>query len=92
MSFFKKLFGGGAAAPAEAAKPEVYQGFSIYPEPVAEDRQFRLGARIEKDIDGETKVHHLIRADTFSAREQAAAAAVQKAKVVIDQMGDRLFG
>ena len=90
MSLFKRLFGGGSEN-VNAAEPEIHDGFRIYPEPVKEDGQYRLGARIVKEIGGAEKNHHLIRADTFPNPDQAAEAAVAKAKQLIDQMGDRLF-
>ncbi len=88
MSLFKKLFGGGANAPAE---PVQYEGFDIIPEPIPEGGRFRLAARIEKTIDGELKTHHVIRADVFDSREQAESFSVIKAKQVIDESGDRMF-
>jgi len=92
MSLLKKLFGGSSAATPKAPEPEMYNGFAIFPDPLAEGKGYRLGARIEKEIGGELKIHKLIRADTFSASDAAAEAAIQKAKLAIDQMGDRIFG
>lgn len=86
MSLFKKLFGGGASSPE--AEPETYNGYAITPDPIKEGPIWRLAAKIEKD----GKHHHLIRADTLDSREAAAAAAVAKAKQVIDEQGERLFG
>ncbi len=90
MSLLKKLFGGSGGG-AKGPQPEMHSDFTIFPEPVSEGGNFRLGARIEKEIGGEVKVHHLIRADTFNSAEQAAEAATLKAKTLIDQMGERLF-
>lgn len=86
MSLLSKLFG---ASPKEPAKPATteYQGFTITPSPMKEGKVFRLSALIEKD--GET--HHLIRADDFTSADAANAAAIAKAKQVIDQQGVRLF-
>ena len=89
MSLFSKLFGGGSA-PEPAS--ETYEGFKITPEPQKDGNQFRLAARIEKEVGGEVKSHHLIRADLFQDRDAAAVAAVRKAKQVIDEQGDRLLG
>ena len=83
MALFSKLFGGKTETPAA----EVYNGFTITPKPMKEGGQFRLSAVIEKD----GKTHHLIRADTLGSADEAGAAAVAKAKQLIDQMGDRLF-
>lgn len=92
MSWLSKLMGGGgASAQPQAVEPVLYNGFRILPEPMSEDGQFRLAGWIEMDVDGETRKHHLIRADIFRSREEAEQAAVSKAKQIIDQMGQQLF-
>lgn len=88
MSFLKKLLGGSVAA----VEPIPHDGFLIFPEPMKDAGGFRLAARIEKTVGEDTKVHQLIRADTFSSQEEAAEAATNKARLLIDQMGDALFG
>ena len=90
MSLFSKLFGGGSAA--SEPEPETYEGFRIFPEPIKESGGYRLGARIEKEVGGETRVHQLIRADVFQSEEEAMKFSVSKAKQMIDQMGEGLFG
>lgn len=90
MSFLKKLFGGGDGG-AEPPACEEYEGFLIYPEPVAEGKNFRLAARITLETDGEVREHQLIRADTLESKEAADQAAIAKAKQMIDQMGAHLF-
>ena len=85
---FGKFFG---KKPAPEVEPEHYQGFAIYPAATKDGGEYRLAARIEKQIGDELKVHHLIRADTFTAADAANDAGVVKAKQVIDQMGERLF-
>lgn len=90
QGLFARIFGlGGASKPAVAA--EEHNGFAIYPEPVKEGTQWRIAARIEKEVDGEVKVHRLIRADTLESEEAARAASVGKAKQVIDEQGERIF-
>ena len=89
MSLLKKLFGG--SEPPKGPEPVTYNGFTIVPEPMKEPDGYRIAARIEKEIDGELKSHHLIRADMLHTAEQAAEASVLKAKSMIDQMGDRIF-
>ena len=91
MSILKKLFGGGGAA-ASAPDPETYDGFTIFPEPASEGGRYRIGARIEKEIGGELKSHILIRADVLDDHQSAVTASLNKAKQVIDEQGDRLFG
>ena len=90
MSLFSKLFGGGKSA-KPAAEPEEHDGFTIYPEPAGQDGQFRIGARIEKTVGGELKTHRFIRADTVADLETANSISVTKAKMLIDQQGDRIF-
>lgn len=91
MSFLKKLFGGGGSAPETKAATETYEGYRITAKPISEGNTFRVCATIEKDIEGETLSHELIRADTVQGLEDAQAACFRKAKQVIDEQGDRLF-
>ncbi|MDA9865104.1 HlyU family transcriptional regulator [bacterium] len=90
MSLFSKLFGGSASQPE--AEPEIYKGFAIIAQPAKEGTRYRIGARIEKAVDGEVKTHELIRADTLDDLTSANEASIGKAKQVIDEQGDRLFG
>ena len=90
MSLFSKLFGGGGDAGKDPS-PEVYKEFRVYAEPAREGGSYRVAARIEKEIDGETRTHHLIRADTFESADGAAEASVSKAKMLIDEQGERIF-
>jgi hypothetical protein len=91
MPLFSKLFGGGKPKPEPEAEAEVYEGFRIIPMPQSESDGYRLGARIEKEIDGEVKVHHLLRADVIRSLEESQAFSMRKAKQVIDEQGDRIF-
>lgn len=87
MSIFKKLFGGGASSAPEA-RPETYEGFTITPNPIREGATWRIAALIEKD----GKSHQLIRADTLESHDVAADVSLAKARQMIDEQGDRLFG
>jgi hypothetical protein len=91
MSLIKKLFGGGEAAAPKEAEPELYKDCKIFPTPISESGGYRLSARIEKEVGGELKSQTLIRADIFNAADAAGEAAIGKAKLLIDQMGDKLF-
>ena len=86
MSLLSKLFGGGGSS-APAAEPTEYKGFSITPQPAKEGGRYRIGAKIEKD----GKTHDLIRADTLDDKAGADDASINKAKQLIDQVGDALF-
>ena len=85
MSLFSKLFGGGNGA--AKTEPVEYKDFSITPIPAKEGGRYRIGAMVEKD----GKSHHLIRADTLDDLQSAEEASVNKAKQLIDQVGDGLF-
>ncbi len=94
MSFLKKLFGGGGAKDAAAektAQPVEYKGYQITPCPIPDGGQFRISARIDGVVNGESKSHTLIRADVLRDQGEAAEASVGKAKQMIDQMGDQIF-
>ena len=93
MSFFSRLFGGGAAASSEPTvmAEEDYQGHHIAATPMKEGDQWRLCATVSKEIDGETRTHDVIRADLFASADDAARYAVTKAKQVIDEQGDGIY-
>ncbi|MDU8911218.1 HlyU family transcriptional regulator [Aestuariicoccus sp. MJ-SS9] len=93
MSLLSRLFGGGGGSkePASAESVE-YKGFRITPEPISEGGNFRIAARIEMDVEGETKTHHLIRADVVNDRDAAEEASLRKARQIIDEQGTRIFG
>ena len=92
MSLLKRLFGGGSSEDKSKQSTAVeHAGFRIYPEPTKTSGGLRIGARIEKELGGETMVHQLIRADVISDPQEAETASVNKAKQIIDEQGDRLF-
>ncbi|WP_293451840.1 HlyU family transcriptional regulator [Planktotalea sp.] len=90
MSLLSRLFGSKKSESSVDASIE-YQGFRITPAPMKESQGFRLCAVIEKEVDGELKSHRLIRADTIANLDQCTEASIDKAKQMIDQLGDRLF-
>lgn len=88
MPFWSRLFGQKPDTPSPSAKSEEYKGFTITPAPTREGGQFRVGAVIEKG----GRRHNLIRADTMASQDEAAAISLAKARQVIDEQGDRVFG
>ncbi|WP_424927229.1 HlyU family transcriptional regulator [Amaricoccus tamworthensis] len=90
MSLFSRLFG-GSGPKAQETEPEIYKDFRIYAEPAKEGGSYRMSARIEKDIDGDTKTHMMIRADTFDSADTAVEMSTAKAKMLIDQQGVGIF-
>lgn len=89
MSLLSRLF--GKSAPA-APEPVLHKDFRIFPQPIREGGVFRIAARVEKDVDGQVRVHQLIRADTSPTLDEATSASLAKAKQAIDQLGDAIFG
>ena len=88
------LFGGKSSAesgPAERGEGVDYNGFTIYPASCKSGAQWRTEGFIAKELDGDMKEHHFIRADTHSSKEDADACAVIKAKRIIDESGERMF-
>jgi hypothetical protein len=55
MSLFSRLFGGGGSA--SEPEPEIYEDVTIHADPINEGGRYRLGARLEKEINGEVKTH-----------------------------------
>jgi hypothetical protein len=95
MSFFKKLFGGGASESGiSAVHSEVeHEGYLIRAMPVKEaGGQYRIAGTISREVDGQIKEHRLIRADLFTSADDAADAMIRKAKQVIKEQGNRIFG
>ncbi len=95
-SFFSSLlsaFSGKdkSAQGSKGAEPVPYNDCLIYPAPIAEGGQYRLAGRIEKEVNGETLVRHIIRADMFSSLDDAVTFTVRKAEQIIDQNGASLF-
>jgi hypothetical protein len=90
MSILKKLFG-SASKNVEPEEPIEHEGYQITPSPIAEGGQFRLSADISREIDGETKIHRMIRADIFPNRDDAIAASIRKARQMIKEQGDQIF-
>jgi len=90
MSLLSRLFG-GRSAPDPETEPEIYKDFRIFAEPEKAGGSFRVAARIEKEIDGELRSHHMIRADTCDAEETAQEMSTRKAKMLIDQQGEKIF-
>ena len=91
MSILSKLFGGGGGQKSPPAEPEIYKDYTIFPEPANEGGGYRIGARIEKEMGGEVRVHKMIRADSYASAETATEASLAKARQLIDLQGDSLF-
>ncbi|MEQ9259098.1 MAG: HlyU family transcriptional regulator [Roseovarius sp.] len=94
MSILSRLFGSGSdngSGSGPEHDPVDYKGFTIHPDPIKEGGSWRVAARIEKDVEGETMSHHLIRADMINNLEQAVVECARKAQRLIDERGEGLF-
>jgi hypothetical protein len=92
MSLLSRLFGSRPAAEPPPAPAEEHKGFRIVPRPIPEGGTYRVAARIEKEVGGQTRAHDLVRADTMASLDEAKALSVAKARQMIDEQGERLFG
>ena len=90
MPFWSRFFGGAPAAPS-GLPAEEHKGFRITPGPIPEGGQFRVAARIEKEVGGALRVHELVRADRLASLDEARTLSVAKARQMIDEQGERLF-
>jgi hypothetical protein len=95
MSFLKKLFGFGGRNAADeatpAADPVEYKGFTIRAAPYKSEGQYQVAGVIEKEIDGTRHEHRFIRADRHAAIEDATEIALAKARLIVDEQGERMF-
>jgi hypothetical protein len=91
LDSIKNLFGGGAAASPQApTATEVYKGFELLAEPAKEGGQWRIAGRIRKP--GEpAQERRFIRSDQFGDKDAAAQYSLMKARLIIDQQGDKIF-
>ncbi len=90
--FLKGLFGGGDGGDGAVVGQAVeYNGFTIQPTPRRQGGQWLTAGVIRKDFGSETKEHAFIRADTFGSKDEAAALAIEKGRLIIDERGDRMF-
>ncbi len=93
MSFFKKLFGGGASEPEgdKVLGEEGYKGYQIKAIEMKAGGELQLAGLIEKQVEGEVKTYRFIRADKMSSREDLVALALSKGRQIIDEQGDQIY-
>lgn len=94
MSFFKKLFGGGASAEPAGDKvlgEENYKGFLIKAIEMKAGSELQLAGLIEKEIGGEVKSYRYIRADRMSSLDDLIPLALSKGRQIVDEQGDGIF-
>lgn len=93
ISKFFSMFSGGGAEPKREpdVEPQEHAGCRIFAEPMREGSQIRLAGRIEKEVEGRTLVRTFVRADMFTAMDDAVDCTFRKGRQIIDQNGPSLF-
>ena len=92
LSGLKGLFSGGESAAEPTEEAIEYKGFMITPAPIKDGGQLRVAATITTGEGEEQKVHNFIRSDLISSRDECIEITIRKAKLTIDQLGDKIFG
>lgn len=87
MAFWSKWLSSSSETQDAAGKALEYNGYMIEARPYKDGGQWQLAGRISKD----GKVHDFVRADKFSSKDEAVDIALSKARLIIDQSGDRMF-
>ena len=89
QAIWRRFFGGSAAP---AVEPIDYHGYRIRPTPYPSKGQYQTCGIIEKEIAGERKEHRFVRAETHPGQDAAIAFSIAKAKQLIDEQGEGIFG
>jgi hypothetical protein len=84
--------GTGTGAAPVAADPVEYKGYRILAAPYQSGGQYQTSGTIEKDFPSGTKEHRFVRAESHPSRDEAVEFSLMKARQIIDQQGDRMFG
>ena len=82
---------GGDNAETEGEATE-YNGYRVRATPYRRMGQFQTCGVIEKTVGGEAREHRFIRAEMHPSREAAVEFSLAKARQIIDEQGDRMFG
>ena len=88
-ALWQRFAGGGGQSQAE---PVEYNGYLIRPTPYSRGGGYQTCGVITKEIAGKTREHRFVRAETHPSREGATEFSIAKAKQIIDEQGDRIFG
>lgn len=96
MSFLKRLFGGGGessqgSAAAAVAKEIEHKGFVIRAMPYKAEGGYQTCGTVSKEVGGVVKEHKFIRADRFTALDDAVDISLKKGQQLVDEQGERIF-
>ncbi|MFQ6024500.1 MAG: HlyU family transcriptional regulator [Acidiferrobacterales bacterium] len=94
LKFLRKLVSGKHenSDPTRNQVAVNYKGYTIIPTPQKVGAGWTTEGDISKEIDDVPKSQHFIRVDTFTDRDEAISYSIVKAKRIIDEQGDALFG
>ena len=88
MGIFSKLFGGTKPTATAAPKTLEHKGFVIIATPYKTAAGWQLAGEISKA----GRVHKFVRADQFNSADEATEFALRKGQLIVDQVGDGMFG
>ncbi len=91
MKFLKSIFSKGDGKKPEPEEAIEYAGFKIQPTPKNVSNGWTTEAMITKGEGDSIRSHHFIRADVTGSKEGAKELTIAKAKIMIDQVGDKVF-
>jgi len=91
MGLFDFLRRAGSPKDQPSAAPVEYKGYRIRSEPRRQGSQWLVAGVISKEFPDGVKEHQFVRADTFASRDDAQTLAIDKAKRIVDETGDRMF-
>ena len=89
-ALWQRLTAGGTGG--TNAEPVEYNGYLIQPTPYARGSGYQTCGVITKEVAGAPKEHRFVRAETHPSQEAAIEFSIAKARQLIDEQGDRLFG
>lgn len=90
LGWLKSLFGSTEAGASKVQYEEEYKGYLLRISPQPQGGQFRVSAIISK-ADDPQRVHHMVRADLLPDLDSATDETLRKARLAVDQLGDRMF-
>lgn len=96
MSFWKRLFGGGAGetepGPPKTTAEIEHSGFVIRAQPyLAEGGQYQTAGVVTKGEGDTLREHRFVRADKFPVLEDATEFSLRKGRQLVDEQGERMF-
>tara|TARA_B100000575_G_scaffold293047_1_gene303220 strand:- start:125 stop:406 length:282 start_codon:yes stop_codon:yes gene_type:complete len=76
---------------SNATATSYYKDFQIVPAPKKSGGAYTTEGKIFKEIEGIKMDAYFIRTDTFSKKDDAIECIERKARIIIDEHGDKIF-